>query len=404
MLNFLKKKQQIPFTKNYTWYQGHNLTSNGFEEKSIKEGYVENAVSFACINKVAGAVANLPFELKKGDDVVEEENNPVVKLLKNPNPFFDWKAFTVKNISYYLLTGDTYIWKNDVNKPDELLCLYPPDMDIEYHNNNYYAPKNYRYGSGSGYKLYPIDPITFESEIAHMYNFNPYPSSMLNGMSPITPLSRNIDIVNRVFEWNLSLLRNGGKPSGAVVAKAAAGQAPVYLDEEKFAALKKQIEEHVSGSTNAGRPLLLEGGLEWQQIGINPSDMDFVNSFKESGKLICSVFGVPSQLIFDTESSTFANKAEAKLEFYKDTVIPLAELYVEFITKKVISGFDESLELVFNKDKISALQPERDARFAKVQTADFMTINEKRDVVGLEPIEGGDSLYINPNQIPLDAI
>ena len=51
--------------------------------------------------------------------------------------------------------------------------------------------------------------------------------------------------------------------------------------------------------------------------------------------------------------------------------------------------FGKSLRLAYDHDSIPALSPKREAAWAKICTADFLTINEKRQAVGYSPIEGG---------------
>src|SRR3954466_14302787 len=69
------------------------------------------------------------------------------------------------------------------------------------------------------------------------------------------------------------------------------------LTDVQFARLKEEIRQKYSGPQNAGRPLLLEDGLQWQQFSFSPKDMDFLESKHTTARDVCTVFGVPPMLL-----------------------------------------------------------------------------------------------------------
>ena len=78
------------------------------------------------------------------------------------------------------------------------------------------------------------------------------------------------------------------------------------------------------GARNAGRPMLLEGGLDWRPMGFSPSDMEFHETKLSAAREIALAFGVPPMLLGIPGDATYANYAEAHRAFYRLTVLPLA--------------------------------------------------------------------------------
>ena len=105
------------------------------------------------------------------------------------------------------------------------------------------------------------------------------------------------------------------------------------MSEVQFARLKEEIEKNYQGAMNAGRPLLLEGGLDWKPLSLTPKDMDFVEAKNAAARDIALAFGVPPLLLGLAGDNTHANYAEANRAFYRQTVIPLVRRTSEAIVQ-----------------------------------------------------------------------
>ena len=86
-----------------------------------------------------------------------------------------------------------------------------------------------------------------------------------------------LDTHNAAGAWNKALLDNSARPSGALVY-GAAGQGSGHLTDAQFERLKGELEANFQSARNAGRPMLLEGGLDWKALSLSPKDMDFSES------------------------------------------------------------------------------------------------------------------------------
>jgi HK97 family phage portal protein len=153
-----------------------------------------------------------------------------------------------------------------------------------------------------------------------------------------------------------------------------------------------EIEERFQGARNAGRPLLLEGGLDWKEMGFSPKDMDFLAAKLQSGREVACAFGVPPMLVGIPGDATYANYREARLALWEETILPLLDFLTDNLNNWLAPRFGESLRLSYDKDEISALSPRREETWARIAASDFLTANEKRAALGYGPIAGGDAL------------
>ncbi len=157
--------------------------------------------------------------------------------------------------------------------------------------------------------------------VLHLRLFNP--SDDHYGFSPLEAAAFAIDVHNASGAWNKALLDNSARPSGALVyANREAGD---RLSAEQFERLKAELGDAHAGTANAGRPLLLEGGLDWRPMSLSPADMDFIAGQHAAAREIALAFGVPPQLLGVPGDATYANYREANGAFWRRTVAPLAE-------------------------------------------------------------------------------
>ncbi len=366
--------------------------------KFSDEGYSRNVIAFRSISLVAQSAASVPWLLYQADGGTRKQiaAHPVLDLLDKPNPGMGGNEFIESLFIYRMISGNTYIQRIDgEGAPSELYLLRPDRVTLIAGNN--YLPQAYRYAVGDDgiYKDFPVDRLTGQSEILHLKHFHP-----LNdwyGLSPMEAAAYSIDQHNQAAVWNQSLLQNGARPSGALVVRNANNQA-VTLSDEQFTRLKGQIDDQYSSARNAGRPLLLEGGLDWKEMSLKPRDMDFLNIKYSSARDIALAFGVPPQLLGIPGDSTYNNMAEAKLSLWEQTVIPMLQSLANALNGWLLPLFGENLCLDIDIDNISAMAPRREGLWSKLQGVNFMTINEKRASVGLSPINGGDILDTNPTK------
>ena len=129
--------------------------------------------------------------------------------------------------------------------------------------------------------------------------------------------------------------------------------------------------------------MLLEGGLDWKPMGFSPSDMEFQKTKEAVAREIALAFGVPPMLLGIQGDATYANYQEANRALYRLTVLPLATRVAASLSEWLNSHTGEALELKPDLDQVPALSSERDAQWARVSQASFLSDAEKRQLLGL---------------------
>ena len=264
--------------------------------------------------------------------------------------------------------------------PRALYALRPDRMRVVPGGDGW--PVAYEYGVGGEAVRYPqvgagAEPLP---PILHLTLFHPGDDHY--GLSPMEAAATALDIHNAAGAWNKALLDNAARPSGALVFAGAAGTG---LTEAQFARLKAELADNYQGAGNAGRPLLLEGGLDWKPLALTPKEMDFVEAKAGAAREIALAFGVPPLLLGLPGDNTHANYAEANRAFYRQTVIPLVRRTAQALAQWLEPALGGPLALEPDLDAVEALAPERESLWRRVTAADFLTAGEKRVAVGYPP-------------------
>lgn len=348
-------------------------TSHEFEALA-REGFSRNPVVHRCVKLVAEAAASVPWILRDG--AMEPERHPLLDLVRRPNPREDGGSFLESLFGHLLVAGNAYAEAVCVGGvPRELYVLRPDRMRVVPGSDGWPAAYDYTVG-GRTVRLAreggcPVDPVL------HLRLFNPVDDHY--GLSPMQAAAGAVDIHNAASAWNKALLDNAARPSGALVYRGPDG---IGLTDAQFERLKSELEQQFQGHENAGRPLLLDGGLEWRPLSLSPKDMDFVEAKAAAAREIALAFGVPPMLLGLPGDNTYANFAEANRSFWRQTVIPLAQRAAASFAHWLGPAFGRDLHFEIDLDRIDALAGEREALWRRVSAADFLSDDEKREAVG----------------------
>jgi hypothetical protein len=161
------------------------------------------------------------------------------------------------------------------------------------------------------------------------------------------------------------------------------------------------MQENYTGAKNAGRPLLLDGGLKWQEMSLSPKDMEYIENKNTSARDIALCFGVPPMILGIPGDNTYSNQKEARLALWEQTILPLVRLGVGELNNWLAPLFGDDIRIGYDEDKLNALAPRREQVWAKVKDADFLTDNEKREATGYGPVDGGDVIYKPMSSVPI---
>ena len=392
-------------TVNYHQTGYSNATSRDSYADLARDGYTENAIVYRCINEIANGVAAVPFKLMRGDQPIDD--HPLLDLLSRPNPTMSQSEYFQKLVSYLLISGNSYMLRvgSDDGVPTELYCLRPDRIEIK--TTKYgFMPNSYHYVvEGQIRDKYDIDPLTGQSVLKQIKLFNPMDDFM--GQSPLMPAAADIDQHNLGGKHNTHLLINGARPSGAVVYKPKDETgAMAMLTDSQREQLRQDLQSRFNGTGNTGRTMILEGDFDYKEMGLSPKDMDFANMKSMSAKDIALVFGVPAQLIGASDTQTYNNMAEARLALYEETIIPLLRHLESDLNEWLVPLFGDDITLKYDIDGIPAISERRRLvtdNILRAVNEGVLTRNEARERLNLDPISGGDEIYIPANLFPLGS-
>ncbi len=359
--------------------------------KFAEEAYIKNVIAYRSIHMIASGAASIDWKLlehsAQGDTRVIS-HHPALSLLNKPNPFQGGSELFESVISYRLISGNSYIQGigPDASPPRELYTLRPDRMSVIAGHGGVPAAYRYAIRDGQGretYRDFPVNRINGKSSILHLKSFHPLDDWY--GLSPIEAAAYSIDQHNQSGAWNQSLLQNGARPSGALVVKS---DQHTTLSEEQYQRLKMQMDEQFSGPQNAGRPVLLEGGLDWREMSLSPKDMDFINAKHSSARDIALAFGVPPQLLGIPGDNTYSNLAEARLALWEQTILPIVDQLCDALNQWLIPQYGNRLMLTYDSNSISALSVRREKLWERVNQATFLSDDEKRTLLGFPKLRG----------------
>ncbi len=340
-----------------------------------REGYAKNPIAFRAVRMIAEAAAAVPLLLYEG--MREHDEHPLLRLLARPNPRQTGTDLIEQLAGYLLVAGNAYLERVSVlDETRELHALRPDRMKVVPGAEGWAEAYEYRIG-GSAVRFAMNET---PAPILHLTLFNPLDDHY--GMSPLEAAQASLDVHNAASAWNKALLDNAARPSGALVYSAAGGN----LSDEQFERLKGELEAHYQGAANAGRPLLLEGGLDWKGLSLSPKDMDFVEAKHIAAREIALAFGVPPMLLGIPGDNTYSNYAEANRALYRQTVLPLISRIASALGHWLGESFGGNLRLAPDRDEIPALSLEREALWKRVGEASFLTDDEKRAATGYAPL------------------
>lgn len=365
---------------NARQYAGRAVWTPRRYDALIEEGYRKNAIAYRAVSIIARGAASVPWRIFKRRQELSE--HPLLKLIHQPNPIQAGSAFIESIISYLLLSGNSYVEVLQGEKhPAELYVLRPDRVRVIPGPNG--IPHRFEYHVNGEARQVGIDPVTASSPILHLKLFNP-----LNdwyGLSPLESAITAIDQHNEVSAHNLSLLQNGGNPSGALVV--GKNTPDDRLDEENLAILRESLEQLYRGSKNAGRMLILEGDFEWQEMGLSPKDLNFVEGKNLSAREIAQAFGVPPMLVGVPGDATYSNYREARLHLWEDTILPLLDYLTDELNRFLVPMFGADVRLAYDIEGVPALSERRHETWQKLEHVSFLTPNEKREAIGYAPMK-----------------
>jgi HK97 family phage portal protein len=340
-----------------------------------RAGFETNPIVHRAVRMVAEAVGSVPWLIYEGRR--ECTDHPLAQLVARPNPLDTGSAFLETLVANMLIFGNAFVEAVLVDgAPREFHALRPDRMQLLPDANGWID--SFAYTVGGETVRFPV-PAQGVAPILHLKFYHPLDDHQ--GFAPLRAAQAALDIHNAASNWNRALLANSARPSGALVYAGAEGTG---LSDEQFIRLREELEESFSGLGNAGRPLLLEGGLEWRSFSLSPKDMDHAETKAAAARDIALALGVPPLVLGLPGDNTYANFQEANRAFWRQTVIPFVARLQQNFSAWLTPAYPD-ITLRYDLDRIDALAAERESEWRRIGAADFLTADEKREAVGYGP-------------------
>ena len=332
---------------------------------SVRRGYLENPVAQRAVRLISEGIAGAP--LRDTD----------IGLLALVQETSAGQALLETLTAHLLLHGNAYVQvlKDARGRPVELFALRPERITVVAGEDGW--PNAFAYTVAGRQVTIPVLDEDASPNVIHIRHFHPADDHY--GAGCLAAADQAIATHNAAADWNRQLLENAARPSGALVYEGGDGHP---LAPDQFERLKAELSQAFSGAGNAGRPMLLEGGLSWQAMAMTPADMDFATLKSATARDIALAFGVPPMLLGLPGDATYANYREANRALWRLTLLPLAAKIFAAITEGLAPWYPD-VQLAIDLDKVPALAEDRERLWSQVSGADFLDPDEKRALLGL---------------------
>lgn len=343
-------------------------TPESFEYTSaVRHSFLTNPIAQRAVRIVAEGIAQAPLS----------SSHPQITSLVTATSAGQPLIETIT--AHLLLHGNAYVQivKDAGGTPTELYALRPERIQIVTDDTGW--PCAVDYCVGANQHRIPLEDEDGWPNLIQIKAMHPLEDHY--GASALAAAHQAVRIHNAASCWNRALLDNAARPSGALVHETNDGAS---LTHDQFERLKAELNAAFSGSANAGRPMLLDGGLTWQSMAFSPADMDFATLKSTAAREVALAFGVPPMLLGLPGDNTYSNYREANKALWRLTLLPLASKLFAALMEGLAPWFADG-ELGVDLDRVPALAEDREKLWKQVSDADFLSRDEKRQLLGFAP-------------------
>lgn len=353
------------------------------------------SAAWACVNLLAGTIASLPLMVYRADAAgnrVVAKDHPLYRVLHD-SPNYDQTAldFWEGGQAALELRGNMHArieWANA--RRDRIVALHP-----------IFCPTVTRQSDGSLRYRWTENGKSYDEPQENVFHVRGFGGSPLGGLSTLSYGRQVFGLSIAVNNTAQTTFANGVRPSLILTTPADRTLG------EKREVVEKALQEKHAGAMNAGRPMLLEGGLTPHQISFSPEDAQMLESRSFSVEEICRFFEVPPHMIGHTEKSTSwgTGLEEQTLRFQKFTLRRRLKRIEQAITKQLLTPADRLAGIVVEFNLEGLLRADSKGRsefYQKMTQIGAMTINEVRALENLPPVPGGDVPRMQAQNIPIN--
>ena len=304
--------------------------------------------------------------------------HPLLDLLARPNPRQDGAAFLEALYAHLLLAGNAYVEAVTLDgRLRELYALRPDRMRVVPGPDGW--PAAYEYAVGRAQRALRAERSRCRRSCIWRSSIR---STIITACRRSKPRAVALDVHNAASAWNKALLDNAARPSGALVYSRAENGA--MLSEKQFERLQARAGGRIIRARRMpGGRCCSKAGSTGRRCRCRRRTWISSRPKHSAAREIALAFGVPPMLLGIPGDNTYANYREANRAFWRQTVLPLAARIGAALSQWLAPAFGGEVRLAVDTDRIEALAADRAALWARVTKAPFLTLNEKRDAVGL---------------------
>ncbi|MCW0310693.1 HK97 family phage portal protein [Pantoea sp. PA1] len=379
----------IGLTTGTFWQEWMGMSSSGKVVSADKA--IQLSAVWACVRLLSESVSTLPLKIYQRQDDGSRKpatQHPAYQVLcRRPNLEMTPSRFMLMLVASICLRGNGFVEKKMIgNKLVSLVPLLPQNMVVKRLDD---GSLQYTYTETSSQRVIPV------KNIMHIRGFG------LDGVCGMMPMMAGRDVIGAamaVEESAAKIFENGLQSSGFLSAETA-------LDKDQRERLRGYMQAF-TGSRNAGKIMVLEGGLKYQNVTMNPEAAQMLESRAFSIEEICRWFRVPPFMVghADKQSSWASSVEGMNLQFLTNTLRPLLVNIEQEISRCLLDG-DEELFAEFSVEGL--LRADSAGRSAYYTTAlqnGWMSRNDVRRLENMPPIEGGEIYTVQLNLTPLEDL
>lgn len=342
--------------------------------------------AYTAINAIAHEVASIEWKLYKKlytkDSVNYEEiyEHEALSLLSEVNPYSNGYTHFFETVVYLELLGEAYwaIMRDAQDRPVSMWQLRPDHVTIVPSQSKLIDHYLYRVGNDE-YKLRTEDVVPFR-----FLN----PTQPYRGKSPIQSAAMAIDTDRFSADWNRNFFYNSALPNMIISTDQ-------NLSKDVVDRLVSAWTKRFQGKENAHKVAFMTAGFKPTEIGQKIKDMDFIEQRRAMRDEILGIFKVPKTVLGLTEEVNRANAEATTLAFMERTVTPIVKMLASYLNEFYLRLWGEDSNLFFDFTDPSPEDVETDLKiYESGLKYGWLTINEVRERENLDPVEGGDNIYL----------
>ncbi len=391
----------------YNHIGNSSISNNEYNDDYIEKGYAYNPTIYSLIQLISKSAITVPYNIyKKVDEgamkeyksltsdtlneesllkakllrkhtLEEVEHSALGKLLERPNPSQSWAVFLEEMVGFGKLTGNRYVYgispENGENRNMYYQLYNLPAHLIEIKSDGIFKPVN-KYTMMYNDNKYDFDA----EEVLHIADFNPDYSNdgtHLYGQSPIQAGMRVLTTSNEAVETNLKFLHNQS-------ARGMLTPDDDQLTPTQAQQMKDAFRRNFQGSKSANDVMITGKKFSWINFGLSTSDLQLLESYNATIKDLCNLYGVPVQLLNNTESTTYDNYRTARKVLFTNAIIPELNKIRDEFNRWLVPQYGEDLFFDFDYSAVPELMPEQEKLVDTLSKSYWLTSNEKRQAQG----------------------